>query len=162
MAVDPRYPHRFQDFTSESENSLNPQPLSTGFEQQSDATGGSSTNSHAANAGSGQRLSLKQQVEIRKVFKVFDGNNSGSICLKELRLAVRALGIDVDQERVRQLVRSMDVNVSGEIELDEFEAIVSAYVSSCTCGYRHTSSSATHIAIRYHEKHLKIQHVITS
>ena len=78
----------------------------------------------SARTGS-SRLSLKQQVEVRKVFKVFDADESGAISLKELRLAIRAVGVEVDQQKLRQLVRSMDFNSSGEIELDEFETIVS-------------------------------------
>jgi hypothetical protein len=72
-----------------------------------------------------RELSLKQQVEIRQVFKVFDADGSGSISLKELRMAVRSLGFELDHTRIADLVRSVDFNDSGGIELDEFEAIVS-------------------------------------
>lgn len=59
------------------------------------------------------------------MFKVFDGDDSGSISLKELRLAIRAMGMEVDQAKIRQLMRAMDFDNSREIELDEFEAVVS-------------------------------------
>jgi len=97
-------------------------------------------------------LSLKQQVEIRKVFKVFDGDNSGSIGLKELRLAIRALGVEVDQEKIKQLVRAMDFNDSGEIELDEFETIVSKYVSACS-----TFSSLAPLTLGLHDARYMIR-----
>ena len=58
------------------------------------------------------------------MFKVFDADSSGTISFKELRLAVRALGLEVQQRDIRQLVQSMDLNQNGQIELEEFEALV--------------------------------------
>ena len=82
------------------------------------------TKSTMSRFSSTAQLSLKQQVEIRQVFKVFDADSSGTISFKELRLAIRALGLEVQQRDIKQLLQSMDLNQNGQIELEEFEALV--------------------------------------
>lgn len=44
----------------------------------------------------------------------------GSIDLKELKAAMKALGFDVTKEEIKKMLSGIDMNNNGEIELDEF------------------------------------------
>jgi calmodulin len=65
-----------------------------------------------------------EEFTLRKIFKEFDLNNSGSITLDELAAMLAKLGIQVDRKFIVAILRKIDSNGSGVIEFEEFMSIV--------------------------------------
>ena len=61
---------------------------------------------------------------MRKIFKSFDLNNSGTITVDELAAMLAKLGILADKKYIQAMMNKMDTNRSGMIELAEFINIV--------------------------------------
>ena len=55
---------------------------------------------------------------------MFDTSGSGTIEPKELKVALRALGMEPPKEEVQKLVESFDKDDSGTIDFHEFLAIM--------------------------------------
>jgi Ca2+-binding EF-hand superfamily protein len=45
---------------------------------------------------------------------------SGTIDLKELKAAMKALGFDLSKEEIKKMLSTVDADSSGEIDFDEF------------------------------------------
>ncbi len=66
------------------------------------------------------QLSDEQKAEIKEAFELFDTDNSGYIDLRELRIAVRALGFELSREEIEGMMASVDTDGSGDIGFEEF------------------------------------------
>jgi len=69
-------------------------------------------------------LTTQQRKEVERAFKTFDTDGSGSVDAFELKLAMRALGIKMSEEEIELIMDEVDVDKSGEIDLDEFMEVV--------------------------------------
>ncbi|TMW64832.1 hypothetical protein Poli38472_008999 [Pythium oligandrum] len=58
--------------------------------------------------------------EIKEAFRLFDSDGSGTIDVRELKAAMRALGFHVKKAEIRQMVADIDKDESGTIDQDEF------------------------------------------
>ncbi|RNA38039.1 calmodulin [Brachionus plicatilis] len=67
-----------------------------------------------------QRLNPTQLKELKDCFSVFDSDDSGSICVKELKKVCESLGIKVGDRQVNELMRLMDRDGSGSVDFKEF------------------------------------------
>ena len=76
----------------------------------------------AAELGRGQRG--WSDSDIRAAFRRFDANNSGKLDYKELRPALRGLGVDVNEREAVRVLQSYDGDGNGLMELDEFSRLV--------------------------------------
>ena len=65
-------------------------------------------------------LSEEQLEEIREAFKLFDTDDSGSIDLRELKAAMRALGFEVKKEEARKMLSDVNKEPTDQITLDDF------------------------------------------
>ena len=65
-------------------------------------------------------LDSEQLEEVREAFNLFDTDGSGSIEVKELKAAMRALGFQVKKAEIRKMVADVDKNENGSVEFDEF------------------------------------------
>merc|ERR1711865_1270988 len=65
-------------------------------------------------------LSEEQMEEIREAFGLFDADASGSIDVRELKAAMRALGFEIKSEELKKMVSDVDTDGSGMIEFGEF------------------------------------------
>lgn len=67
-------------------------------------------------------LSNNSQEEyiLRKIFKDFDLNQSGSITLDELTAMLAKLGISVERKYIQAMLRELDSNKTGMLEFEEF------------------------------------------
>eukprot|EP01059_Diplonema_ambulator_P027061 TRINITY_DN4469_c0_g1_i1.p1 TRINITY_DN4469_c0_g1~~TRINITY_DN4469_c0_g1_i1.p1 ORF type:complete len:156 (+),score=62.36 TRINITY_DN4469_c0_g1_i1:68-535(+) len=74
-------------------------------------------------------LSEEQIQEYRHVFQLFDSDNSGAICLKELGSAMKSLGMKPTDQELEDMVKEVDIDGGGEIEFDEFLHLVSKQVT---------------------------------
>lgn len=65
-------------------------------------------------------LSQQKRQEIREAFELFDTDGSGTIDAKELNVAMRALGFEMTEEQITQMIADVDKDGSGAIDFDEF------------------------------------------
>ena len=70
--------------------------------------GNAPSGSSTAASNNNTILTGEQKQEIKEAFELFDTTNSGSIDSKELKLALRALGIDINKDELKQIMT--DVN----------------------------------------------------
>jgi len=63
-------------------------------------------------------MSAEAIKSIKSIFKLYDKDKSGSLTIKELKIALTNSG--VDPEEVAAMVKEFDVDKSGEIEIKEF------------------------------------------
>ena len=69
-------------------------------------------------------LTPDQIEEIKEAFNLFDADGSGSIDYRELKAAMKALGIKVNKEELKKMVTDVDADGSGSVEFDEFLAMM--------------------------------------
>lgn len=62
--------------------------------------------------------------EMVKAFQLFDENNTGKISLRSLRRVARELGENMSDEELQAMIDEFDTDQDGEINLDEFLAIM--------------------------------------
>ncbi|XP_077555577.1 uncharacterized protein LOC144169973 [Haemaphysalis longicornis] len=64
--------------------------------------------------------------EIREAFKVFDRDGNGFITAAELRHVMTTLGEKLTNEEVDAMIREADVDGDGQINYDEFVALMTS------------------------------------
>merc|ERR1711990_1324073 len=69
-------------------------------------------------------LSEEQVEEIREAFTLFDSDASGAIDVRELKAAMRALGFEIKNEELQDMINQADRDGDGEINIDEFYRIM--------------------------------------
>eukprot|EP00466_Bigelowiella_natans_P016731 jgi/Bigna1/89126/estExt_fgenesh1_pg.C_440052 len=65
-------------------------------------------------------LTEEQLDEIKEAFTLFDTNHTGTINVRELKAAMRALGFQLKREEVKKMLDDIDKDGNSEITLDEF------------------------------------------
>eukprot|EP00574_Skeletonema_japonicum_P006797 CAMPEP_0201717070 /NCGR_PEP_ID=MMETSP0593-20130828/2907_1 /ASSEMBLY_ACC=CAM_ASM_000672 /TAXON_ID=267983 /ORGANISM="Skeletonema japonicum, Strain CCMP2506" /LENGTH=160 /DNA_ID=CAMNT_0048207037 /DNA_START=77 /DNA_END=559 /DNA_ORIENTATION=- len=71
-------------------------------------------------ASSRPGLSGDEVEELRQAFDLFDTDGGGTIDPKELRAAMRSLGLETKNQTVYQMIQDIDKDAKGEIDFDEF------------------------------------------
>ena len=56
----------------------------------------------------------EQKQEIREAFDLFDADGSGTIDVKELKVAMRALGFEPKKEEIKKMISDIDKEGAGE------------------------------------------------
>lgn len=62
--------------------------------------------------------------EMIKAFQLFDENNTGKISIRSLRRVAREIGENMTDEELQAMIDEFDTDQDGEINLDEFLAIM--------------------------------------
>ncbi|KAL7697536.1 centrin [Lotmaria passim] len=75
----------------------------------------SSASALPASAAAAAELTKDQMEEIREAFDLFDTDGSGTIDVRELRIAMRALGFEPRKEELRQLVNDATGGNAGSV-----------------------------------------------
>ncbi len=57
---------------------------------------------------------------------------AGTIDLKELKAAMKALGFDVSKDEIKKMLASVDADGSGEIEFEEFLQMMTGRMVLCS------------------------------
>ncbi|XP_001356655.1 caltractin [Drosophila pseudoobscura] len=65
-------------------------------------------------------LSLEQKKDIKKAFDLFDTECTGFIEVKELRVAIRALGFEPKKEEIKSMMDEIDKDKTGLIAFNDF------------------------------------------
>ncbi|XP_036279833.1 centrin-4 [Pipistrellus kuhlii] len=74
-------------------------------------------------------LNETQKQEIKEAFDLFDVDGSGTIGVKELKIAMRALGFEPKKEEVKKLIAEIDKERTGTISFEDFFAMMSIKMS---------------------------------
>merc|ERR1712010_400723 len=77
-------------------------------------------------AGRVKALTEEQVEECREAFEMFDIDGSGAIDVRELKAAIKALGMDVSAEELKKMVADVDKDGNGTIEFAEFLSMMTA------------------------------------
>ncbi|EPQ04884.1 centrin-1 [Myotis yumanensis] len=75
-------------------------------------------------AGPKPELTEDQKQEVREAFDLFDADGSGTIDVKELKVAMRALGFEPKKEEMKKMVSEVDKEGTGRISFDDFLAVM--------------------------------------
>ncbi|XP_078429759.1 putative calcium-binding protein CML13 [Wolffia australiana] len=78
--------------------------------------------------GRSHGLTAQKRQEIREAFDLFDTDGSDTIDARELNVAMRALGFEMTDEQIRQMIADVDKDGSGTIDYDEFEHMMTAKI----------------------------------
>ncbi|PWA18759.1 hypothetical protein CCH79_00005578 [Gambusia affinis] len=65
-------------------------------------------------------LTEEQKQEIKEAFDLFDTDGTGTIDIKELKVAMRALGFEPKKEEIKKMVSDVVKDGSGTIDFDDF------------------------------------------
>ena len=71
-----------------------------------------------------ERSETSSQEEIMSVFRTLDEKGCGFVTPDELRHIMRNLGEHLDEEEIDDIIREVDSNGDGEIDFEEFCAIM--------------------------------------
>ncbi|KAK6299284.1 hypothetical protein J4Q44_G00307940 [Coregonus suidteri] len=62
--------------------------------------------------------------EIREAFELFDTDASGHIDVKELKVAMRALGFEPKKEEIKRMIMEVDKDGTGKISFSDFFTVM--------------------------------------
>jgi len=74
-------------------------------------------------------LTEEQKQEIREAFDLFDADGSGTIDVKELKVAMRALGFEPKKEEIKKMIQEIDKEGSGTIDFNDFLMLMTTKMS---------------------------------
>lgn len=75
-------------------------------------------------SGPKPELTEDQKQEVREAFDLFDAEGSGTIDVKELKVAMRALGFEPKKEELKRMVSEVDKEGTGRISFSDFLAVM--------------------------------------
>lgn len=65
-------------------------------------------------------LTDAQKSDIKEAFDLFDNDSTGYIEVKELKVAIRALGFEPKKEEIKKMIAEIDKDGSGRIAFNDF------------------------------------------
>ena len=68
-----------------------------------------------------------REAELRSAFSLFDKDSNGLISADELRHVMKTLGEDLTEDEIDQMMREADTNGDGQINYEEFVAMMSPW-----------------------------------
>ncbi|XP_026478874.1 caltractin-like [Ctenocephalides felis] len=69
-------------------------------------------------------LSDEQKADLRQAFDLFDNERTGTIEIKDLKVAIRALGFEPKKEEIKKMVTEINQDGSGKIDFDTFQNLM--------------------------------------
>ena len=75
-------------------------------------------------------LSNEELAEFREIFNLVDKDGGGTISKEELGELMETLGIDATPEEIDLMIHEIDQDNNGEIDFEEFVAVMSRKVSA--------------------------------
>merc|ERR1711865_908136 len=73
-------------------------------------------------------LTPEQEKECKEAFDLFDGDGSGAIDTKELKVAMMALGFEPSDDEIDKMVQSIDTDGNSQLEFTEFIEMKKAFL----------------------------------
>ncbi|KAJ3292604.1 Centrin-1 [Borealophlyctis nickersoniae] len=97
------------------------------------STGGPSSSLTASKPSASRHkphdLTPDQKAEIREAFDLFDTDGSGTIDIKELKVAMRALGFEPKKDELKKMMQEVDKSGSGTVDFNEFLELMTVKMS---------------------------------
>uniref|UniRef100_A0A672NHP6 Caltractin-like n=1 Tax=Sinocyclocheilus grahami TaxID=75366 RepID=A0A672NHP6_SINGR len=87
------------------------------------------TTNQRKRAGPKPELTEEQRQEIKEAFDLFDTDGSGNIDVKELKVAMRALGFEPKKEEIKKMIADIDKEGSGVIGFNDFLSMMTQKMS---------------------------------
>lgn len=81
------------------------------------------TNAQTNGQNGSRQLTEEQRQEIKEAFELFDTDHDGAIDYHELKVAMRALGVELKKAEVLKLIRDHDRQGDDLMEFDDFNKI---------------------------------------
>ncbi|XP_041799886.1 caltractin [Chelmon rostratus] len=88
-----------------------------------------SSASQRKKAGPKIELTEEQKQEIKEAFDLFDTDGTGTIDVKELKVAMRALGFEPKKEEIKKMIADIDKEGSGTIDFSDFLGMMTLKMS---------------------------------
>ncbi|CAG5988798.1 unnamed protein product [Menidia menidia] len=98
--------------------------LQSSFKMASNYRKPASSSSQKKKSSSKLELTEEQRQEIKEAFDLFDTDGTGTIDVKELKVAMRALGFEPKKEEIKKMVADVVKDGSGTIDFGEFLSIM--------------------------------------
>ncbi|XP_043112656.1 caltractin [Puntigrus tetrazona] len=89
----------------------------------------SATTNQRKRTGPKPELTEEQRQEIKEAFDLFDTDGSGNIDVKELKVAMRALGFEPKKEEIKKMIADIDKEGSGVISFNDFLSMMTQKMS---------------------------------
>ncbi|XP_014483621.1 PREDICTED: caltractin [Dinoponera quadriceps] len=74
-------------------------------------------------------LTEEQKSDVKEAFDLFDPDGTGKIATKELKVAIRALGIEPSKEELKKLIVDVDPDGLGKLSFEDFLDIMTVKMS---------------------------------
>ncbi|XP_006055597.2 centrin-2 isoform X1 [Bubalus kerabau] len=74
-------------------------------------------------------LTEEQKQEIREAFDLFDADGTGTIDVKELKVAMRALGFEPKKEEIKKMISEIDKEGTGKMNFSDFLTVMTQKMS---------------------------------
>ncbi|XP_066212325.1 centrin-2 [Saccopteryx leptura] len=74
-------------------------------------------------------LTAEQIQEIRQAFDLFDTDATGTIDVKELKVAMRALGFEPKKEEIKKMISEIDKEGTGKMNFNDFLTVMTQKMS---------------------------------
>ena len=95
-------------------------PSTTSTSNASTVTKKSTITASRKKSGPNFELSDQQRTDVREAFDLFDTEGSGTIDIKELKVAIRALGFEPKKEEIKKMIAEIDKEGSGKLSYNDF------------------------------------------
>uniref|UniRef100_A0A8C4UAD6 Centrin 1 n=1 Tax=Falco tinnunculus TaxID=100819 RepID=A0A8C4UAD6_FALTI len=66
----------------------------------------------------------EEQKEVREAFDLFDTDGTGNIDVKELKVAMRALGFEPKKGEIKEMISDIDKEGTGKISFNDFLVVM--------------------------------------
>lgn len=73
-----------------------------------------------------QALTQSQERDLKKAFSLFDYDKDGVISINDMKIVLKSLGHRFTEEQLEDLIKKIDRNGDGKIQLNEFLDIMGA------------------------------------
>ncbi len=75
-------------------------------------------------------LDEEELEEIKEAFHLFDADGTGSIEVRELKAAMRALGFQIKKAEIRQMLVDIDKQEAEAVDLDDFIEMMTSKINT--------------------------------
>lgn len=94
------------------------------FQAEKKSTATATTAASRKKSGPKFELTDEQKNDIKEAFDLFDTNGTGVIDIKELKVAIRALGFEPKKEEIKKMIADIDKDGTGKLSYADFLALM--------------------------------------
>lgn len=69
-------------------------------------------------------LSNEQKADLKEAFDLFDSEGTGKISVKDLKVAIRALGFEPGRDEIRRMIAEVDKESTGKLSFNDFSKLM--------------------------------------